>query len=210
MVYNHPMSIDDAQEPKRGNKRERTRATLVAAALDIVAAKGFAAASLDEIAAKAGMTKGAIYSNFSGKAELLLAAMSARGLTLSSPRPPATTIGEELSAVALELTRTLQRAKGQEAFLAEFQIYALSDPQLREGMAGAYADGFTQTAAYLGRLNDLKPDLPPRALAVALQALALGFMVQSFITPQEITDAVVLETLKALAEGLSKGAAKGA
>ena len=186
-----------------GGKRERTRAALVAAALEVVAAKGFAAASLDEIAARAGMTKGAIYSNFSSKAELLLAAMSAKGLTLSSSRPAAETVSEELTAMAADLAATLRRATGEAGFLAEFQLYALSDPEIRKGVAAAYAEGFTETAAYLARLKDAKPGMSPRHLAVALQAIALGFMVQSFITPDEITDAVIRETLEALADGLA-------
>jgi AcrR family transcriptional regulator len=197
------MSRDAESPTKTGGKRERTRAALVAAALEVVAAKGFAAASLDEIAARAGMTKGAIYSNFSGKAELLLAAMSAKGLTLASERPAASTIGEELNAMATDLAATLRRATGEAAFLAEFQLYALSDPEIRKGVAAAYADSFTGTAAYLARLKDVRPDMAPRNLAVALQAVALGFVVQSFITPDEITDAIVLETLKALADGLT-------
>jgi len=196
------MSTDDPKT-KASGKRARTRAALAAAALEVVAQKGFAGASLDEIAARAGMTKGAVYSNFSGKAELLLAAMSAKGLTLSSPRPPAASLDEELAAMAGELVATLRRAKGQEAFLAEFQIYALTDPDLRQGMATAYGDAFTGTAAYLAGLKDLRPDVPPRGLAVALQAVALGFMIQSFITPEEVNDALILQILMALAEGLS-------
>src|SRR5580704_10973404 len=100
------MSSANESTPKTGGKRERTRAALVAAALEVVSERGFAAASLDEIAARAGMTKGAIYSNFSGKAELLLAAMSAKGLTLASDRPAASTIGEELEAMAGDLAAT--------------------------------------------------------------------------------------------------------
>jgi AcrR family transcriptional regulator len=196
--------MDAESRPKAGGKRERTRAALVAAALEVVAEKGFAAASLDEIAARAGMTKGAIYSNFSGKAELLLAAVSARGLTLASGRPEAATIGEELNAMATDLAATLRRATGEASFLAEFQLYALRDPEIRKGVAATYSEGFTATAAYLARLKDVAPGMPPRHLAVALQAIAMGFVVQSFITPDEITDAVVLETLKALADGLAR------
>jgi AcrR family transcriptional regulator len=198
------MSRDAESRVKTGGKRERTRAALVAAALEVVSERGFAAASLDEIAARAGMTKGAIYSNFSGKAELLLAAMSAKGLTLASDRPAASTIGEELEAMAGDLAATLHRATGEAGFLAEFQLYALSDPEIRKGLAAAYADGFTGTAAYLARLRDVRPDITPRRLAVALQAVAIGFVVQSLITPDEVTDAVVHETLKALAEGLTR------
>jgi AcrR family transcriptional regulator len=189
---------------KSGRKRERTRAALVAAALDIVAEKGFAAANLDEIAARAGMTKGAIYSNFSSKAELLLAAMGAKGFTLSSPRPAAASLDEELRAMAGALVAALQRTRGEQAFLAEFQLYALSDPELRKGLAVAYSDAFTGTAGYLASLDGANLGMPPRELAVALQAIALGFMIQSFLTPDEIGEAVVHETLSALARGLGR------
>jgi AcrR family transcriptional regulator len=197
------MSMRDDQNPKVGGKRERTRAALVGAALEIVAAKGFAAASLDEIAAKAGMTKGAIYSNFSGKAELLLAAMSAKGLTLSSERMADMTVADELKLMARDLAATLRRAKDEESFLAEFHLYALSDLEIRKGIAATYSEGFSQTADYLSGLKGPRPNLPPRRLAVALQAIALGFMIQSFITPDEITDELILETMSALAEGIT-------
>jgi len=195
--------MDDPTSPRTGGKRERTRAALVNAALEIIAERGFAAASLDEIAARAGMTKGAIYSNFSSKAELLLAAMGARGLTLASPRPAAETVAEELTAMARDLVATLAHAKGQESFLAEFQIHALSDVELRKGLAAAYADSFTGTADYLSRLKDRNPATTPRELAVALQSIALGFVIQSFITPDEVTGEVVAATLDAFAKGLS-------
>jgi AcrR family transcriptional regulator len=198
------MSSANESSPRPGGKRERTRAALVAAALDVVSEKGFAAASLDEIAARAGMTKGAIYSNFSSKAELLLAAMGAKGLTMSSPRPAAKTLREELAAVASELQQVVRRAKGEETFLAEFNLYALSDPEIRKSLAETYADGFAGTAAYLSRLTGAKGDVPPQHLAVALQCLSLGFLLQSFVTPDEVTDAVIAETMQALADGLSR------
>ena len=207
MVQNAPMSSDEDAPNGRegrpaGGKRERTRRALVAAALDVIAAKGFAAASLDEIAARAGMTKGAIYSNFSGKAELLLAAMGAKGLAMSEPRPPAETVSEEVSATARQLVDLVRRAKGEETFLAEFNLYALSDPEIRKGVGEAYAAGFEHTATYLAELAG--GTMPVRHLAVALQCISLGFMVQSFLTPDEVTDAVILETMRALAEGLSR------
>jgi AcrR family transcriptional regulator len=195
--------MDASLPPRTGGKRDRTRAALVEAALEIISERGFAAASLDEIAARAGMTKGAIYSNFSGKAELLLAAMGAKGLTLASPRPAAETVGEELSAMARDLVATLAHAKGQEAFLAEFQIHALSDPELRKGLAAAYAESFTGTAEYLSRLKDRNAAMTPRQLAVALQAIALGFVIQSFLTPGDVTGEVVTATLNAFAAALS-------
>ena len=52
-------------------RRQLTREALIAAATEVFTKKGFHAASLDEIADAAGFTKGAIYSNFNSKEELL-------------------------------------------------------------------------------------------------------------------------------------------
>src|SRR2546423_14603730 len=54
-------------------RRELTRTTLVEAASEVFADKGFYGASLEEIAEVAGFTRGAIYSNFGNKEELLYA-----------------------------------------------------------------------------------------------------------------------------------------
>src|SRR3954462_15534698 len=55
----------------RDEKKAATRKKLLDAAASIVAKQGAMAASLDAIAEKAGMTKGAVYSNFSSKEDLL-------------------------------------------------------------------------------------------------------------------------------------------
>ena len=53
--------------------REETRARLFAAAADVFAEHGVGAASVEQIASAAGFTRGAFYSNFESKEELLLA-----------------------------------------------------------------------------------------------------------------------------------------
>jgi len=55
-----------------------TRDRLVAAAAEVFAEKGYDRAGVQEIARRAGFTTGAIYGRFSGKAELLLAAIEAQ------------------------------------------------------------------------------------------------------------------------------------
>ncbi len=56
-------------------RKQETRDALVLAALQAFARDGYHAASLETIATEAGYSKGAIYSNFEGKAELFLAVM---------------------------------------------------------------------------------------------------------------------------------------
>jgi AcrR family transcriptional regulator len=197
------MSSPPKRTPKSGGKRDRTRAALTAAALEIVEETGFATASLDAIAARAGMTKGAVYSNFASKAELLLAAASARGLTMRPFDPwAAASFADGLKALAKELAATIRRASGGAKFAAEFQVYALSDPELRAGLAATYEQNFAAVAERLARFADLKPGVSPRQLAVGLQAVSLGLMMQSFITPRDVSKAVILATLRAFAEGV--------
>jgi AcrR family transcriptional regulator len=55
--------------------RPAVRRRLLDAALQVFAEQGFASASLDQVAEAAGLTKGAIYSNFAGKDDLFFAMM---------------------------------------------------------------------------------------------------------------------------------------
>ena len=60
-------------DPMRRTKEEaaRTREAIVEAALGCFDRRGIAHTTLDEIAAAAGVTQGAVYHHFSGKAEIL-------------------------------------------------------------------------------------------------------------------------------------------
>ncbi|MFI4975514.1 MAG: TetR/AcrR family transcriptional regulator [Caulobacterales bacterium] len=198
--------MSTALRPARlaGTKRERTRAALIAATLEVVAEKGFAGASLDAIAARAGMTKGAIYSNFAGRGELLLAAMGSKGLTLSPVYTPGGSLKVQLRAMAVALVEALPRAQGQSKFLAEFQLYALADPGLRQDIAAGYAGAFGQTADYLAEHHGAELAIPPRQLAVVMQSLALGLMCQYLLTPEEVTEEVTIAAIDALAIGVVK------
>src|ERR1700704_2457227 len=59
----------------RSARKAQTRASLLAAAARVYARRGFGGATLDEVAAEAGFTKGAVYSHFGSKENLLLALM---------------------------------------------------------------------------------------------------------------------------------------
>src|SRR5439155_593917 len=63
-----------AATSSRQRRQEQTRAELLDAAARVFARRGYHGATLDEIAAEAGFTSGAVYSNFSGKEDLFLAA----------------------------------------------------------------------------------------------------------------------------------------
>jgi AcrR family transcriptional regulator len=126
--------------PRRTREQQRaeTRDRLLEAAAEVIAARGLDGASIDEITERAGYTRGAFYSNFSGKPELLVAlcerrlvayadeivplvqaapagqrgAEAARLLTGSGPRPDV--------FLLVELARLRGRNDEVEALLARF------------------------------------------------------------------------------------------
>lgn len=51
-------------------RRERTRQRLYDAAVELIAERGYAATTVDQIAERAGVAKGTVYYNFAGKAAL--------------------------------------------------------------------------------------------------------------------------------------------
>jgi AcrR family transcriptional regulator len=57
----------------RSARKARTRALLLEAAARVYARRGFAGATLEEVASEAGFTKGAVYAHFGSKENLLLA-----------------------------------------------------------------------------------------------------------------------------------------
>src|SRR3954447_5725944 len=76
-----------------------TRAALIESALDVFADRGYAAATLVDIAARAGVTRGAAYHHFADKAELYVAALGQHWQEV--PRP----IWAQLDAGAAPLER---------------------------------------------------------------------------------------------------------
>ena len=64
----------------REESRAITRAKLLESAKDVVAREGYESASVDRIAEEAGFSKGAFYSNFSSKEEIILELLETHSL----------------------------------------------------------------------------------------------------------------------------------
>jgi AcrR family transcriptional regulator len=77
-----------ATKAARRTQAERTEATttaLVAAARELFAKEGYDATSLDAVAARAGVTKGAVYHHFNGKRQLFEAVFTGEVERMAAP-----------------------------------------------------------------------------------------------------------------------------
>ncbi len=69
------MTVDSERTTTRAERQAQTRDRLVEVARELFLADGYNATSLDKVAVAAGFSKGAVYSNFSGKEELCMAVL---------------------------------------------------------------------------------------------------------------------------------------
>jgi AcrR family transcriptional regulator len=133
-----PFAVEPLTPERR---REMTREHLLRAAAQVFTERGFHSATLDEVAAVAGFTKGAVYSNFRNKEDLFLAVlgwiydqeMDALRQTLRSSETPSES---RLSDFA-DLVRRQGVAAGADwsVLYEEFHLYALRNAAAREKLA---------------------------------------------------------------------------
>lgn len=123
-------------------RRAETQARLLDAAMSAFADRGVLAATVEEICDRAGFTRGAFYSNFASKDELVLALFkrdaetsSQTLLNMTADEVRATLNGtrEEMLASALETFMSVQHTHRDWVIgLAEIRLYALREPAVRD------------------------------------------------------------------------------
>jgi AcrR family transcriptional regulator len=207
MVYIQAM----AEIPgRRGDKRERTRQKLVDAALKVIAESGFAGASLEAIARRAGVTRGSIYSNFAGRDELLMTAVASQGMSLDRDFTREATLDAQLRRFAENLLDQMPAAASGGGLVIEYQLYAMSQPQLRETLAAAYGAMFEVISAQLAAQYEDRLSISAHTLALAVQALAMGLVWQFLLTPTEVGRDDVIKAFETLAIGAQRPAPREA
>ena len=174
-----------ARTRPRSDRREQTRSALLSAAERLWAERGIHGASLDDVAAAAGLTKGAVYSNFAGKTDLLLALME----RFTSDRT--LDVCEELHA-AQEDADTAGRSSPRHdidehprrlaLLLIEFWLYGMRNYAAGWRIAEWYAEHRAQMASQLEPTEDLTPD-DRATLALALD---IGLALQHLLDPTRV------------------------
>jgi AcrR family transcriptional regulator len=175
----------------RTERREQTRYDLIAAADAAFVKGGFHATSLDQIAAAAGYTKGAVYSNFASKEDLFFAVYERRAaaseaqlaeLFKGDPR-------EALDRLSGDTTGRVNRDDGWLAVFFEFWAHVIRHPELRGRFAEIHRRLQTPVAETLQRVADeAGAELPDEAfpLAVASAAMQIGLALERLTQPERV------------------------
>lgn len=179
----------------REQSREQTRERLLEASHAVFVQKGYALTSVEDIAAAAGYTRGAFYSNFSDKTELffeLLRRESAE-MDLEFHRMLQAPIVDpvELQEKIASYYSTLYRDDMCSLLWMEAKIVAVRDDKFRAVLNIFLKERHDQIAEFVesfARLTNTPSAAPAQQIAIGLMALCEGVCFAHRCDPQRIND----------------------
>jgi AcrR family transcriptional regulator len=179
----------------REQSKAATRERLLDAARTVFAASGFHGASVDEIAATAGFSTGALYSNFDGKEDLFLALMEREidehAREISEAVAARHSVAERAVGGAREWMAMIEREPELVLLFTEFWAYGVREPKVRPEIAARFAkvqEMLTRLIADSAREFDLELTIPVHELAIAIDALADGIARRRLTDPDAIAE----------------------
>jgi AcrR family transcriptional regulator len=162
------------------------RDRLVAAAAEVFSEKGYDGARVQEIAKRAGLTTGAIYGRFTGKAELLRAAIDAYSRSeiddLFASHRFEGRVADILTTAGSHLVTRQQTT--EQALLLEAFVASRRDPEVKKLVRDLMEDRAKRMAALVGQAKKdghVAGDLDELAVIRFVHAVGLGFLLYEAI-----------------------------
>jgi len=184
----------------RVEQQERTRERIVEAADALFVERGFHASSVGDIAAAAGYTKGAVYSNFAAKEDVFFAVYqrrAARAVAATERLFAEQDVPEALDALTVDAAR--RRGTVEDGWLAaffEFWAHVIRRPALRERFAEIHLRAQAPIAAAVG--DHLGRDA--QQFVVAAYAMQLGLSLERLTLPDLVDEELGLRMGRLLME----------
>ncbi len=189
--------------PRRSqtDRRADTRSRLLRAAAELFASQGYDAVSVDEVAAAADRSSGAVYAHFGSKQGLLKALLESWQLTTSAVVRAEFAVSPDHAARMAALWRNVAHPPdelGETWLLLEHELWlrAVRDPEVGARLRHRYAEvrasmanGFRER----GVTAEVGADLASQVFA-----LLIGLDMQRRLDPSAISDEAALAGLNAL------------
>jgi AcrR family transcriptional regulator len=152
-------------------RRAQTRRKLLEATMAQMREGGLHGISVDAVAKRAGVTKGAVYDNFESKDAMIVAALASLPDGVMDPivwpKGREGTVRERMRRLGEAVLAGRGDVEKAALSSAEFSLYALTNPDMRKRLAEITVMGPTRTQA---RLLEL---FAPEELPMSLEAFAL-------------------------------------
>jgi len=181
-------------------RRAMTRQHLLDAAAIVFARDGFHGSTLDEVAATAGFTKGAVYSNFKSKDELFLALLDERLERQVAVATEVLESGSHETPEQLPRVRELLRSRAffwedsWTTLYLEFVLYSRRNPDAAAKLAAsaqrAHALATEMVEAEYAAAGAV-PRYPTGHLAEISLALFNGLAIDRLVDPASVNDATL-------------------
>jgi AcrR family transcriptional regulator len=199
----------------RKQRQAHTRERLMRSAAAVAARRGIEGASLDEVAERAGFTKGAVYANFRSKEELFLAMLDAHfdarlveiDRILSTEADP----DQQAREAAQGLMRVLSAQPEWHRLFFEFAIHAARNDGFREQLVARYRALRERLAGLLAQRAErlgIEPVVPPAEIAAMAFAMANGIGLERLLEPEAVPDDMFGEMMATFFTGLRARAAE--
>lgn len=173
---------------------EVTRRRLLDAARAVFVTAGYHGATLDAIATAAGLTKGAVYSRFDGKADLFLALLGERiEERLAQVRAVARhgRVRDDVAAISRQWREILGGDLAWTLLVMEFRIHAARDPEVNRRYAALhqrYRRGLADTVRAILDAAGASAPVPVDDLVVGALAFGEGAALERAADPGAIDD----------------------
>ena len=205
------MLADLASSNRRSNQERREQSTeqVLSSALGLFVSQGYSSTSIEDIARKAGLTKGAVYFYFKGKSALLLE-LIAQSAGLYGQVFTRMRASGALAAEQLELFKDWAAEVGaQNNALLLLPILTYTEIGIREvGVEKALNDLYDryheeiERVICLGQSNgEFSAELFPREQAAILVALTDGMLLEWFRRRKHLSGGQLIQSVKTLIIG---------
>ena len=190
-------------------RSEETRAHILDAAVRKFAISGYNAASVDDICAEAGVSKGAFYHHFPSKQAIFLALLEGWlgtvDVALDGLRKP--TVPETLVNMTGALPAIFATADERLPMFLEFWLQASRDETIWQATIAPYRhyrDHFSQLIRD-GITEGTLKEVDPEAAAQVILSLAVGLFLQGVLDPQGADwPRIAKESMQIIMNGMAK------
>jgi AcrR family transcriptional regulator len=196
-----PAEAPSRRGKPKGDKRERTRESLLRAARALIREKGYERTTLEEVARRAGMTTGAIYGNFKNRDELFIALGQRYWAPIVPEVAPGATLAEAMRALAKATLAAVDDRRSAAVGRLTGLAYALTNSELRARVHEVTNGSYEMGADWRRTFDASELPMPPDVLVRVVHALMEGLVLQRILTPELCPDEVFYEAFAELARG---------